>query len=61
MYNKEEIDNSSGRAIILNPDDNIIIAIGNMNAGQYLKTFDLTIDAPILSGQKIAKVRYCTK
>jgi len=27
-----------------------------MNAGDYLKEFDLTIDAPILSGQKIAKV-----
>ena len=37
-------------------DDNIIIAIGNMNAGQHIKKFDLTIDAPILSGQKIAKI-----
>ena len=55
MVNKEER-KVSGRAIILNQEDNIIIAIGNMNAGQYLKTFDLTIDAPILSGQKIAKV-----
>ena len=43
-------------AIILNGTDNIIIAISNMNAGDYLKEFDLTIDAPILSGQKIAKV-----
>jgi len=39
-------------AIILNETDNIIIAISNMNAGDYLKEFDLTIDAPILSGQK---------
>jgi len=51
LDNKEE-SKVSGRAIILNQRDNIIIAIGNMNAGHYLKNFDLTIDAPILSGQK---------
>ena len=55
MDNKE-VSNDSGTAIILNQDDNIIIAIGNMNAGQHLKSFDLSIDAPIMSGQKIAKV-----
>ena len=43
-------------AIILNKNDNIIIALRNMNAGDYLKDFGLKIDAPILSGQKIAKV-----
>ncbi|MDA9973517.1 UxaA family hydrolase, partial [Alphaproteobacteria bacterium] len=46
----------NAKAIILNEDDNIIVAIDNMNAGQHLKQFSLTIDAPILSGQKIAKV-----
>lgn len=54
MY-KKKIDNSSDKSILLNPDDNIIIALGNMNSGQYLKNYDLTLDAPILSGQKIAK------
>ena len=52
---KKKIDNSSDKSILLNPDDNIIIALGNMNAGQYLKNYDLTLDSPILSGQKIAK------
>lgn len=46
----------NAKAIILNDNDNIIIALDNMSAGQYLKQFSLTIDAPILSGQKIAKV-----
>ena len=46
----------NAKAILLNNDDNIIVALDNMNAGQYLKQFSLTIDAPILSGQKIAKV-----
>ena len=34
-------------AIILNKNDNIIIALRNMNAGDYLKDFGLKIDAPI--------------
>ena len=46
----------NSKAIILNDDDNIIVALDNMKAGQYLEQFSLTIDAPILSGQKIAKV-----
>ncbi|MDC1356419.1 UxaA family hydrolase [Pseudomonadota bacterium] len=46
----------NANAIILNDNDNILVALDNMNAGQYLKQFNLTIDAPILSGQKIAKV-----
>ena len=50
------INKENAKAIILNDDDNIIVALDNMNAGQYLKQFSLTIDAPILSGQKIAKV-----
>ena len=54
--NDKEKRGENSKAIILNDKDNIIIAIGNMKAGQYLIDFDLTIDAPILSGQKIAKV-----
>jgi len=49
-------DKENSKAIILNENDNIVIALENMNAGQYLKQFALTIDAPILSGQKIAKI-----
>ena len=49
-------DKENTKAIILNENDNIVIALENMNAGQYLKQFALTIDAPILSGQKIAKI-----
>ena len=49
-------DKENAKAIILNENDNIVIALENMNAGQYLKQFALKIDAPILSGQKIAKI-----
>ena len=50
------IDNENAKAIILNENDNIVIALENMNAGQYLKQLAFKIDAPILSGQKIAKI-----
>ena len=53
---KIRTDKVNAKAIILNENDNIIIALDNMNAGQYLKQFNLKIDAPILSGQKIAKI-----
>ena len=53
--NKEE-NSATDKAILLSSGDNILIALGNMNAGQHIKKFDLTIDAPILSGQKIAKI-----
>jgi len=43
-------------AILLNDADNIIIAIDYMNAYHHLENFDIIIDAPILSGQKIARV-----
>ena len=49
-------DKENAKVIILNEIDNIVIALENMNAGQYLKQFSLKIDAPILSGQKIAKI-----
>ena len=42
----------NAKAIVLNDDDNILVALDNMNAGQYLKQFSLTIDAPILSQVK---------
>ena len=53
--NYKEIDQIKPNAIILNEKDNIIIAVNNIEAGQYLKDFGLTLDAPILSGQKIAR------
>ena len=52
----KQINEENSKSIILNDSDNIIIALDNMKAGQYLKNFDVTIDAPILSGQKIARV-----
>ena len=45
------------KSIILNDSDNIIIALDNMKAGQYLKNLDDIIDSPILSGQKNATVK----
>ena len=54
MDNKQTNINTS-KAILLNDIDNIIIAIGNMNANQNLEDFDITLDSPILSGQKIAR------
>ncbi len=55
MDNKLSNINASN-AVLLNDKDNIIIAIDNMKANQHLKEFDITLDAPILSGQKIARV-----
>ena len=56
---QDYINEEHSKSIILNESDNIIIALDNMKAGQYLKNFDVTIDAPILSGQKIARVNIC--
>ena len=53
---KSITDKENAKAIVLNENDNIVIALQNMNAGQYLKRFALKIDAPILPGQKIAKI-----
>ena len=55
MDNKQTNINASN-AVLLNGIDNIIIAISNMKANQYLEDFDITLDAPIISGQKIARV-----
>ena len=52
----KEIYIKGSNAVLLNDADNIIIAIDNMKANQYLEEFDIVLDAPILSGQKIAKV-----
>ena len=46
----------SSNALLLNDNDNIIIAIDNMKANQYLEEFDIILDAPILSSQKIARI-----
>ena len=54
--NKKQININAPNAVLLNDEDNIIIAIDNMKANQHLKDFDITLDAPILSGQKIARV-----
>ena len=54
MDNKQTNINNA-KAILLNDIDNIIIAIDNMNANQNLEDFDITLDSPILSGQKIAR------
>ena len=55
MYTKK-INVKPSSAILLNDADNIIIAIDYMNAYHHLENFDIIIDAPILSGQKIARV-----
>ena len=44
----KKMNEENSKSIILNDSDNIIIALDNMKAGQYLKNFDVTIDAPIL-------------
>ena len=54
--NKKQININASNAVLLNDEDNIIIAIDNMKANQHLKDFDIILDAPILSGQKIARV-----
>ena len=55
MDNKQ-IDINASNAVLLNNEDNIIIATDNMKAEEHLKDFDITLDAPILSGQKIARI-----
>ena len=52
----KEINKKCSNAILLNDKDNIIIALDNMKANTFLEGFDITLDTPILSGQKIAKV-----
>ena len=53
---KKQININASKAVLLNDEDNIVIAINNMEAYQYLEDFDITLDSPILSGQKIARL-----
>ena len=53
---KKLINKNASKAVLLNDVDNIVIALNNMEAYQHLEDFDITLDSPILSGQKIAKL-----
>ena len=53
---KKQININASKAVLLNDLDNIVIAINNMEAYHYLDDFDITLDSPILSGQKIARL-----
>ena len=53
---KEQININASKAVLLNDVDNIVIAINNMEAYQQLVDFNITLDSPILSGQKIARL-----
>ena len=53
---KKQINMNASKVVLLNDVDNIVIAINNIEAYQYLNDFDITLDSPILSGQKIARV-----
>ena len=58
--NFEDSNLNKRKAILFNKSDNIIISLVNLNVGQNLSEFDITIDEPILSGQKIA-LKYIKK
>ena len=53
---KKQININASKAVLLNDVDNIVIAINNIEAHQRLDDFDITLDSPILSGQKIARL-----
>ena len=53
---KKQTNINASKAVLLNNVDNIVIAINNMEAKQHLHDFDITLDSPILAGQKIARV-----
>ena len=42
-------------ALCLHDNDNILITIKNLNSGMVLNEYEITMDAPALSGQKIAR------
>ena len=50
---KKQININASKAVLLNDEDNIVIAINNMEAYQHLDDFDITIDSPILSDKKL--------
>ena len=53
--NNKQININASKAVLLNDLDNIVIAINNIEAYQKLEDFDIKLDSPILSGQKIAR------
>ena len=42
-------------ALCLHVNDNIIITLKNLNSGVVLNEYGITMEAPALSGQKIAR------
>ena len=52
--NKLQSDNFLN-ALCLDDNDNILITLKNLNSGMVLNEFRITMDAPALSGQKIAR------
>ena len=52
--NKLQSDNLLN-ALCLHDNDNILITIKNLNSGMVLNEYGITMDAPALSGQKIAR------
>ena len=54
IMNKLQSDNLLN-ALCLHDNDNILITLKNLNSGIVLNEYGITIDAPALSGQKIAR------
>ena len=52
--NKLQSDNLLN-ALCLHDNDNILITLKNLNSGMVLNEYGITMDAPALSGQKIAR------
>ena len=52
--NKLQSDNLLS-ALCLHNNDNILITLKNLNSGMVLNEYEITMDAPALSGQKIAR------
>ena len=54
IMNKLQSDNLLN-ALCLQDNDNILITLKNLNSGMVLNEYGITMDAPALSGQKIAR------
>ena len=52
--NKLQSDNLL-HVLCLHDNDNILITLKNLNSGMVLNEYGITMDAPVLSGQKIAR------
>ena len=52
--NKLQSDNLLN-ALCLHDNDNILITLKNLNSGMVLNEYGIIMDAPALSGQKIAR------